>query len=255
VTGLIFGLCALLTTINAGLFLRVAHRHRCQAQYRLARRARVAASLACCVGSLIAIPSVGAILDDLTGRDLSPLISDLAAVAFCASLQVMIVDWTHVCPYITQGVRIRLVTMCLVMAALITEFQATDRDHLPISTVYAGDGDVTAYLMTYVAFAAVAGLEIAMVSTGLAVAAWRRRRNSAAGLAIAAFGGICGFAFAISRGSYLVAYWTGHAWSQSTEARISPVLAGLFIACIAIGLFVATLSHRPSSSRLASSQG
>lgn len=250
-TGLIFILCALLTTINTGLFLRVAHKRRCQEKYRLARRARVAASLACCVGSLIAIPPVGTTLDDLAGRDLAPLISDLAAVAFCASLQVMIVDWTHLCPHITQSVTIRLVMMCVVMAALITEFQATDRDHLPISTVYAGDCNVTAYLMTYLAYAAVAGLEIAMVSTGLAIAAWRSRRNSATGLAIAAFGGICGFAFAISRGSYLVAYWTGHAWSQTTEARISPVLAGLFIACVAIGLFVATLSRRPSSGGLA----
>ncbi|QSS91289.1 hypothetical protein [Streptomyces sp. M54] len=242
--GLIFGVCALVTGISASIRLHYTRKRSHEAAYRVAHRARVAAFFASFIGSLLAIPPLAEAVNRLTAlNEVSSLGSDLAAVIFWASLQVMIVDWTHSRTYLHTGIAIRILAASGVILALVWQFQRADTAYLDLSTMYARSSEVTLYVMTYAGFTALAGLEISAFSTGLALKTWQQRRAAAAGLSIAAVGGVFGVAYALSEGGYILAFHTGNAWPLSLENTISPALAGLSIICVAVGLALATASY------------
>ncbi|WP_330340198.1 hypothetical protein [Streptomyces sp. NBC_00557] len=241
--GPIFGACALLSALTSALCLYVTLRRRHRPDYRLARSARTVASLSACIGSLLAIPIVADAVDRMTGcNELATLSSDLAAVVFCAGLQVMVVDWRHPRERINASVTKRVAALGAVVVLLIWEFQRIDRAHFDLSPVDGRDRQVTVYLLTYLAFSTVAALEVGTVSAFLARRTWLRGHASAVGLGICAAGAAFGLAYAVSRGGYLVAVHTGHTWPAYVESGISPVLAGLCIGGVTIGLSLATVS-------------
>jgi predicted permease len=241
--GLIFGLCAVLSLLSAAICLRYARERRHKPTYRVARRAHLTALVACFLGSLLAIPTVADAVDHYTAiNEVSSLASDVAAVIFCASLQIMIMNWWY-SEVLHVGMALRVGTVCVVIALLVWLYHRADTVHVELSTAYARSDEVRQYLLTYLFFVAVAGVEVAVRSMNLARAARRQGRPAAAtGLAVAAAGAAFGVAYAVSRGGYLIAYKIGHAWPLALENAISPAFAGLSIGCVAIGLTMTTIS-------------
>lgn len=253
--GPIFSACALLTALTSALCLYTTLQRRHKPEYRLARRARAIASLSAFIGSLLAIPTVADVVDQVAKcNELATLASDLAAVVFGAGLQVMVVDWRHPRERVNASVTKRMAATSAVIALLLWEFHRIDTTHVDLSTVYARDHQVTVYLLTYLAFSAVAALEVSTISALLARRTWLRGHASALGLSICAAGGAFGLAYAMSRSSYLIAVHAGHAWPLSVENVVSPALAGLAIGCVTIGLSLATV-RADASRRSVGSRG
>jgi hypothetical protein len=245
VDGLIFSVCALFTAVAAAVYFRHLYTHRHVRRYRIARWARISACLACCFGSALAVPTIAQFAASATGIDhVAKLGAHLAAITFCASLQIMIVDWTHLSPHVPPGITLRLALLLSFAVALSWQFSGIDTNRLTLTTDFADDSRVSSYLLTYLAFAAASGLEIAILSTGLALAAHKQRRASAAGLALSAVGGGACVAYAISKGGYLIAYRLGHPWPLGVEKAISSPLAGVYILCVTVGLCLAIYARR-----------
>jgi len=253
--GPIFGLCSVLTLLGTAIVVSryLMQRGRGNDEYRVARRAHIVALLSAFIGSLLAVPPVAAIADGATTPELSCLVSDISAVIFCASLQVMIIDWEYRELPHDVGIGCRIALVFVVSGLLIWQFHRTDpaRFHLALSTSYAQFDDVRIYLLTYLSFFAAAAAEVAMRATKLARAVWRQGRPAGAGLAVAAGGATLGVLYAASRGGYVLAYESGHAWPLALDNVISPALAGLSIGGVAAGLSMAVLSNsrRPSTQR------
>ncbi|MFI7315730.1 hypothetical protein [Streptomyces venezuelae] len=250
----IFGLCSVLTLLSTAVAISrsLAQTRRSGETYRLALSARLVALVSSFVGSVLAIPAVAEIADRATMAELSSLVSDIAAVIFCASLQVLIIDWEYrELPHdISIACRIGLVVV--VSGLLIWQFRRTDpaRLGLDLSTSYAHVNDVRTYLLTYLSFFAAAGAEVAVRAAKLARGAWERGRAAGTGLAVAAAGAAFGVLYAVSRGGYVLAYESGHAWPLALDNVISPVLAGLSIGCVSAGLSIAVLSNSRRSEPL-----
>ncbi|MEU3973385.1 hypothetical protein [Streptomyces bacillaris] len=253
--GPIFGLCSVLTLLSTAIALSraVAQRRKDSDLFRIARRAHVAAVASGFLGSVLAIPAVADLVNRATIHELSSLVSDIAAVVFCASLQVMIIDWEYRELPHAVSIACRIGLVIAVSGLLIWQFRRTNpaRLDLDLSTSYAEFNDVRTYLLTYLSFFAAAGAEVAVRATNLARAVWQQGRAAAAGLAVAAAGATCGVLYALSRGGYVIAYEHGRAWPLALDNIISPVLAGLSIVGIATGLSMAVLSssRRPTTVR------
>ncbi|MFF3337893.1 hypothetical protein [Streptomyces flavidovirens] len=184
--------------------------------------------------------------------ELSSLVSDIAAVIFCASLQVLIIDWEfRELPH-DVSIACRIGFVVVVSSLLIWQFRRTDpaRLGLDLSTSYAQVSHVRTYLLTYLGFFAASGAEVAMRTTKLAHDMWRHGRAPGTGLAVAAAGAMFGVLYAVSRGGYVLAYESGHAWPLALDNVISPTLAGLSIGCVAAGLSMAVLSNNSRSEPL-----
>ncbi|MGZ0198946.1 hypothetical protein ACNFR7_01770 [Streptomyces sp. RM1] len=253
--GPIFGLCSVLTLLSTAIALcrAVAQRRRNIDVFRAARRAHVMALGSSFVGSTLAVPAVAEVVDRATMTELSSLISDIAAIIFCASLQVMIIDWEYRDLPHDVSIACRVGFVVVVSGLLIWQFRRTNPSRLDVdlSTSYAEFNDVRTYLMTYLGFFAAAGAEVAMRATRLARGVWQQGRAAAAGLAVTAAGATFGMLYAVSRGSYILAYENGFAWPLALDNVISPALAGLSITGIAAGLSMAVLrnSRRPVAPR------
>ena len=63
-------------------------------------------------------------------------------------------------------------------------------------------------------------------------------------------GATLGVFYALSRGGYVLAVESGHAWPLALDNVISPALAGLSIGAIAGGLSMAVLSNGRRSDEL-----
>jgi hypothetical protein len=248
VDGPIFGLCSVLTLVSTAIALvrAVAQRRRKGDYFRVARRAHVVALASSFVGSVLAIPVVAEVADRATMAELSSLISDIAAVIFCASLQILIIDWEYRELPHDASIACRIGFVVVVSGLLIWQFRRTDpaRLGLDLSTSYAQFSDVRTYMLTYLGFFAAAGAEVAVRAAKLARGAWERGRAAGTGLAVAAAGAAFGVLYAVSRGGYILAYESGHAWPLALGNIISPALAGLSIGCVATGLSMAVLSSR-----------
>ncbi|MEU9188236.1 hypothetical protein AB0D14_27605 [Streptomyces sp. NPDC048484] len=240
--GPIFGLCTVLTSLSTAISLRCAYERRHKSIYRIARRAHLTALAACTLGSLLAIPTIADAVDrSAASNEVSALASDVAAVIFIASLQIMVIDWEYSTAH-HIGIALRVAFVCVIVGLMIWQFHRADTVHQDLSTAYAQSNDVRLYLLTYLGASAAAGAEVTFRSGKLAREIWRQGRPAATGLAIASAGAAFGVAYAFSRGSYLLAYADGHAWPLSWENAISPALAGLCIGCVAIGLTMATIN-------------
>ncbi|MFJ5737248.1 hypothetical protein [Streptomyces microflavus] len=244
--GPIFGLCSVLTLLTTAIALsRAVTQRRRNDVFRVSRRAHVIALASSFLGSVLAVPAVAEIVDLATMTELSSLVSDIAAVVFCASLQVMILDWEYRELPHDVSIACRIGFVVVVSGLLIWQFRRTNpaRLDLDLSTSYAQFKDVRTYLLTYLSFFAVAGAEVAMRAINLARAVWQQGRTAGAGLAVAAAGATFGVLYALSRGGYVIAYENGHAWPLTLDNVVSPALAGLCIVGIAAGLSMAVLSN------------
>ncbi|WP_145497464.1 hypothetical protein [Streptomyces sp. CFMR 7] len=253
--GPIFGLCSVLTLLSTAIALSraVTQRRRNSDIFRVARRAHVVAVASSFLGSVLAIPAVADLVNRATVHELSSLVSDIAAVIFCASLQVMIIDWEYRELPHDVSIACRVGLVIVVSGLLIWQFRRTNpsRLDLDLSTTYAEVNGVRTYLLTYLSFFAAAGAEVAVRASKLARAAWQQGRAAAAGLAVAAAGATSGVLYALSRGGYVIAYEHGRAWPLALDNVASPVLAGLCIVGITTGLSMAVLSssRRPATLR------
>ncbi len=187
VDGPIFGLCSVLTLVSTAIALvrAVAQRRRKGDYFRVARRAHVVALASSFVGSVLAIPVVAEVADRATMAELSSLISDIAAVIFCASLQILIIDWEYRELPHDASIACRIGFVVVVSGLLIWQFRRTDpaRLGLDLSTSYAQFSDVRTYMLTYLGFFAAAGAEVAVRAAKLARGAWERGRAAGTGLA------------------------------------------------------------------------
>ncbi|MFJ2202901.1 hypothetical protein [Streptomyces violaceusniger] len=226
--GPIFGLCSVLTLLSTAIALSraVAQRRRNSDYFRVARRAHVLALASSFVGSVLAIPTVAEVADRATMAELSSLVSDIAAVIFCASLQVLIIDWEYRELPHDVSIACRIGFVVVVSGLLIWQFRRTDpsRLNLDLSTSYAQIHGVRTYMLTYLGFFAAAGAEVAVRAAKLARGAWERGRAAGTGLAVAAAGAAFGVLYAVSRGGYILAYESGHAWPLTLDNVISPAL-------------------------------
>lgn len=252
--GPIFGLCSVLTLLSTAITLNraAAQRRQNSDAYRVSRRAHVTALASSFVGSVLAIPAVAEVADRATMAELSSLLSDIAAVIFCACLQVLIIDWEYRELPHDVSIACRIGFVVVVSGLLIWQFRRTDPARLDVdlSTSYAQVSNVRTYLLTYLGFFAAAGAEVATRATKLARAVWRQGRAAGTGLAVAAAGAMFGVLYAVSRGGYVLAYESGHAWPLALDNVISPALAGLSIGGVAAGLTMAVLSNSRRSGTL-----
>lgn len=253
--GPIFGLCSVLTLLSTAIALcrAITQPRRKNDDFRVARGAHVVALASSFLGSLLAIPSVAEVADRVTMPELSSLVSDIAAIVFCTSLQVMIINWEYRELPHDAGIACRVGLVVVISGLLIWQFRRTNpsRLNVDLSTSYAEFSDVRTYLLTYLGFFAAAGAEVAMRAGRLARGIWQLGRAAAVGLAVTAAGATFGVLYAVERGGYILAYEDGYAWPLTYDNVVSPALAGLSIVGIAAGLSMSILSnsHRPATLR------
>ncbi|MFJ2247507.1 hypothetical protein ACIQ9I_03105 [Streptomyces sp. NPDC094461] len=245
--GPIFGLCSVLSLLSmvVALSRAISQRRRKNDLFCVSRVAHAVALASSFVGSALAVPVVAEIVDRTTITELSSLVSDIAALVFCVSLQVMVIDWEYRDLPHDVGIACRVGFVIVVCGLLIWQFRRTNPAHLDVelSTSYVEFSDVRTYLLTYLSFFAAAGSEVAMRAARLARGAWRQGRAAGAGLAIAAAGASSGVLYAVSRGGYVLAFENGHAWPLALDNSLSPALAGLSIGGVVAGLSMAVLSN------------
>lgn len=250
--GPIFAACALVAGLATALCARHAYSRRHQPLYQVARWARTAAVGVCSFGSALSVPTVANWLSGLTDiNSVAKLTAHLSAVAFMGCLQIMIVDWTHTRASMAVAVSSRLALIVAFQVALTCQFVAANHLGLSFTTDYADNTQVVSYLLTYLSFGAIAGLEIAVLSAGMAFGAWHQRRSIAVGLGATALGGTSVLAYTVSKGGYLIAYAAGHPWSLATEKAISSPFAGVGILLMIVGLCLPIANHRTTTAAAA----
>lgn len=233
----IFGVCAVLAAVATVVCVRHAYAQRDRTEYRTARHARIAACLSCWVGSTLSTPAIARYVSDATGIEhLAQHFIHLAALSLCASLQVMIIGWTHAPGRLAAAASARAAGALAFAAVLTAQFAFIDTSGAELSTDFAGDGRVTAYLSVFLAYAFISGLEITSATTRLALNAHRHGRPSTRGLALAAAGGAACIAYALTKGSYLATYSMGAPWPQPLERTMTITLAIVYMACVTVGL-------------------
>lgn len=251
--GPIFGLCSVLTLLSAAIALNrslIQPRWSSDA-FRVSRRAHIVALVSSFVGCLLAVPAVAEVADKATMAELSSLASNIAAMVFCASLQVMVIDWEYEDLPHNVSIAFRIALVVLVSSLMIWQFRRADpqRSDLDLSTSYAQVDSVRTYLVTYLSFVAVAGSEVSMRATKIARGMWQGGRTASTGMALAAVGAAVGVLYSLSRGGYVLAYESGHAWPLDFDRVIDPALAGLSIGGVAAGLTMAVLSNSHRSDK------
>ncbi|MGD6752055.1 hypothetical protein [Streptomyces sp. BH105] len=245
--GPIFGICSVLTLLSTAVVLirAITQRRRASDPFRTSRRAHLVALVSSYLVSTLAVPPVAASIDQATTAELSVLITDIAGLIFCASLQTMIINWEYRELPHDVSIICRVGFVVVISGLLIWQFRRANPSRLGVdlSTSYVEFKHVRIYMLTYLGFFAAAGTEVAVRATRLACGVWRQGRAAGAGLAVAAAGATFGVLYALSQGAYILAYESGYAWPRLLDNVISPVLAGLGLTGIATGLSMAVLSN------------
>ncbi|MFI0155152.1 hypothetical protein [Streptomyces lydicus] len=86
----------------------------------------------------------------------------------------MMADWRHTEEGINISVTKRVAALCTVIVLLVWESQRISRAPSDLSATDARDRQIAVYLLTYLAFSAVAALEVGSVSAFLACLTWPR---------------------------------------------------------------------------------
>ncbi|WP_344462448.1 hypothetical protein [Kitasatospora kazusensis] len=174
----------------------------------------------------------------------------LCAVAWCCSLQIMLVDWAYEQWAVPTHAGYRVFLAFGVTAALIPLFIAAsdDAENIEFTTEFAGNHTVHSYLLVYLTYVAVTCAELVFLclkAGGINRRAGRGRQ--AAGLRVAAIAALFGLAYAASKGSYLVTYAMGRPWPLELEEKVSPTLSGVSIVLLIVGLSISASALRRSS--------
>ncbi len=257
VDALIFGLCTLVGVGGTAANARIAWQRRHEEDYGISRWARTAAFAVVTFGVALAIPALAHAVETLTGvHNIAKLGAHLCAVAWCCSLQIMLVDWAYEQWAVPTHAGYRVFLGFGVTAALIPLFIAASDDAPTIqyTTRFAGNHTVHAYLLVYLTYVAVTCAELVFLC--LKAGAINRkagRGRQAVGLNVAAVAALFGMAYAASKGSYLITYAMGSPWPLELEEKISPTLSGISIILLIVGLSISAtaLRHRSPDRRTA----
>ncbi|MFF0409642.1 hypothetical protein ACFYUY_04310 [Kitasatospora sp. NPDC004745] len=243
---LIFGLCTAVGLGATAMNVRVAWRRRYDESSGISRWARASAFAVVTIGVLLAVPAVASVVGSLTGvPNIAKLGAHLCAVAWCCSLQIMLVDWAYEQWAVPTHVGYRIFLGCGVTAALVPLFIAASDDapNITYTTDFAGNRTVMAYLLVYLSYVAVTCAELTFLCLKAgAINARAGRRQQAIGLRIASVAALFGMAYGASKGSYLISYTTGSPWSLALEQKLSPALAGVAIVALIVGLSISASS-------------
>ncbi|WP_181799484.1 hypothetical protein [Kitasatospora acidiphila] len=254
VDALVFGLCTAVGLGGTAANLLVAWRKRHDGGYGISRWARACAFAVCTIGVALAIPALADAVEALSGiHNLAKLGAHLCAVAWCCSLQIMLVDWAYEQWAVPTHAGYRIFLAFGVAAALVPLFIAASDDapDITFTTDFAGNHTVNAYLLVYLSYVAVTCAELVFLC--LKAGAINRRagrRRQATGLTVAAVAALFGIGYGASKGSYLVSYTAGSPWSLDLEKVLSPSLSGIAIILLIVGLSIpATAALRRKASQ------
>ncbi|MFD5427450.1 hypothetical protein [Streptomyces sp. NPDC127084] len=243
---LVYGLCTLVGMTGTAHAVREVWRQRRRAEYRVARGARIVASGLCTIGVILCIPLVEDAVESVADmNNVARLAAHACFIITCGSIQVMLVDWSYTPESLTAKLYTRTAFTFCVVAALVSLFIATTGEDVEFTTQYAATPGVTIYLMVYLAYLAVTFAEVTYFCSGMAVSAHKSGHiRSATGLGMSAVAAVLGIVFTASKGSYLMTRHFGHPWSLRAEKLASPVLAGLTMIMLTVGLIMAAAGRR-----------
>ncbi|WP_425834026.1 hypothetical protein [Streptomyces fractus] len=254
--GPLFTLCTLLTALATIVSLRHSAQRNHRPQYRIARAARTTAAAVCCAGSALSIPAVTEYATRTTGiSGIAQFAAHLAAIGFCACLQVMLADWYHPAGRLRHSANWRLWAMLATVTVLTVQFWLIDSERTTPTTDFADNIQVYAYLLNYLGFAVYAATDITWQATRLACAASRKRLAPALGLWLTAGGGLAFLLYALTKSSYLLAFQLGHAWPLKVEQVLSSQLIGLCVVTVAAGMGLAMFRNGTTAPPQRSTRG
>ncbi len=248
VDALIFGLCTLVGVGGTAANLRVAWRRRHEEDYGVSRWARASAFGVCTLGAALAIPALAHIVESVSGiHNLAKLGAHLCGVAWCCSLQIMVIDWAYEQWAVPTHAGYRVFLACGVTAALIPLFivASDDTPDIEYTTAFAGNHTVHSYLLVYLSYVAVTCAELVFLCLKAGAINRRAGRSrQACGLTMSAVAALFGIAYSLSKGSYLITFSMGRPWSLAVEEVLSPVLAGVSAILLVIGLTTSATALR-----------
>jgi hypothetical protein len=230
--GVIFGTCT-----GLGVVVTALCAYRARMKPTVATRCITLAFGICTVGVFFAVPAVASRTEEITGIDNLPkLIAHTCAILWCVSLQLAMVDIAYAPTYLRVAVMRRSFVAVAVLAAMIPIWLSTNQSGLDFTTAHAKNPAVRVYLILYLLYTFFTCTELAFMCAKSATYNWPGRPWSSFGYGASAVAAVFGLAYSVSRGGYLVAYTAGHPWSLELEEKMSPLLAGVAILFLFVGL-------------------
>ncbi|MFE9412301.1 hypothetical protein ACFYN0_26435 [Streptomyces sp. NPDC006704] len=230
--GLIFGFCTAL-----GVIVTAACIYRARRKPTVANRCITFAFGICTIGVAFAIPVVANAVEDLTGvSNLPKLTAHICAIAWCASLQLTMVDIAYDPEYLRTAIYQRATIAIAVVLVMIPLWLKANIPGTQFTTEFANQVPIRIYLLVYLGYVFLTCCELAFMCTKSATLNWPGRPWSTCGYGASAIAALFGIGYTASKGGYLIAYTVGSPWSLKLEEKLSPALSGLAIVFLFIGL-------------------
>lgn len=248
--GMIFGFCTVL-----GIAVTAACLYRARRSPTVANRCICFAFGICTVGVFFAIPAIATRVEELTGVDNLPkLTAHICAIAWCASLQLTMVDIAYDPEYLRTAIYQRATVAVAVLLVMIPLWLNANLPGTDFTTAFASHVPIRIYLLVYLGYVFVTCCELAFMCAKSATLNWPGRPWSSVGYGSSAIAAVFGIGYAISKGGYLIAFTTGSSWSLKVEEKLSPALSGLAIVFLFIGLTLPVFGalYKKARRRLAS---
>ncbi len=230
--GLIFGICTAL-----GLVVTAACFYRVRRAPTVANKCITFAFGICTVGVAFAIPVISDWVEELTGVDNLPkLTAHICAIAWCASLQLTMVDIAYDPSYLRTAIYQRATVAAAVLLVMIPLWLNANIPGTDFTTAFADHVPIRIYLLVYLGYVFLTCCELAFMCAKSATLNWPGRPWSSVGYGSSAIAAVFGIGYALSKGGYLIAFTAGSPWSLKTEEKLSPALSGLAIVFLFVGL-------------------
>ncbi|MDJ0463097.1 hypothetical protein [Streptomyces sp. H27-C3] len=230
--GMIFGFCTVL-----GVIVTAACLYRVRRSPTIANKCITFAFGICTVGVFFAIPAISHWVEELTGVDNLPkLTAHICAIAWCASLQLTMVDIAYDPHYLRTAIYQRATVAAAVLLVMIPLWLNANLPGTEFTTAFASHVPIRIYLLVYLGYVFITCAELAFMCTKSATFNWPGRPWSSIGYGSSAIAAVFGIGYTISKGGFLIALTTGSAWSLKVEEKLSPALSGLAIVFLFIGL-------------------
>ncbi|MFE9121438.1 hypothetical protein [Streptomyces sp. NPDC007172] len=184
-----------------------------------------------------AIPTVASWVEDLTGIDnVGKLIAHICAILWCASLQLTMVDIAYDPAYLRTALYQRATVASAVLVVMVPLWLKANTEGVEFTTAFAANVPVRVYLLVYLGYVFLTCCELAFMCGKSATLNWPERPWSSFGYGASAAAAVAGIGYTASKGGYLLAYTAGRPWSLALEERLSPLLSGVAIVLLFIGL-------------------
>ncbi|MFH8295003.1 hypothetical protein [Streptomyces sp. NPDC018059] len=191
----------------------------------------------CTLGVFFAVPTVARAAEDVTGlANAGKLIAHICAILWCAALQITMVDLAYRAEYVRAAMFQRAFAAMVELAVMIPLFLATNKPDVEFTTAHVDNASVAAYLLVYLSYVLFTCGELAFMCAKTAQRNWTLRPWSGAGYALSSMAATLGMAYTVSKGSYIIFYTLGDAWSLDVEEVVSPTLSGLAVLFLFLGL-------------------